>query len=407
MGLPTAALFAQSGANVVGFDISNRRVQTVNAGKTGNEEPGLQEIIQTTLAEGRFHATSDAREISSCGVAAVIVPLIIDDKKNMDYANIKSAVKTVAENMSEGTTVIIRTTMPIGGTREILKPILDGSGKKYFLAYAPIRATSGTALRDMKKQYPTIVGGFGEEASKRAAEAIASFFENEIIPLSPEEAEAVKLFEVIYRNVNISIANEFAQICESQNLDYWRIREAVNRGIAHHHLMSPGTGVGGHCLPVYPYLILNRMDTPGLIRFAQELNEQIPKRIAEMAVREAKAFGESATICILGLGYRENSPELRFSPSVDLAKELSKSKPISICEPLLPNEVVSKYGNPATLEELENFDVLVLSVNHECFKGIEKRLRKSGPQTIIDCRNFIESTPGNVKLVKIGVGKLA
>ena len=371
MGLPIAAIYANTGFNVIGYDIDEKLVDEINNKTLKRKEEQLHEILEKTVGKN-FYATSDANELVKADIFSVIVPLIIKEDKSLDWSAIDNAISTIAEKMKENVLIVIHTTMPIYATRKHIKPILEKSGKKFFLAYSPIRAMTPHAISDMVEKYPRVIGAINEESLVLTEELLKTFFKNEIIKLKLEEAEATKLFEIIYRDVNIALANELSVYCDQLGLNYENIRKAANT-VPAYNLHYAGPGVGGHCLPVYPYLLLNNAkEFPplGLIRKAREINDWKPIYVVDKFEEKWKNEGKKPKrIAVLGFGYRPGIGEIRFSPAITIAKELKKrGYEVLVCDPYVDDNLLSKFGKVIKLEEVfENVDIMIVSTKHPKF----------------------------------------
>jgi len=391
MGLPMAALYADAGHEVIGYDINENLVNAINSNKLNRKEEEIDNILTKTLGRN-FHATTNPNELENAKVFSIIVPLIINDDFTLNWDAIKSATKTVADNMPNGSLVMIHTTMPIGGTRKIVKAILDSTGKKYYLAYSPIRAMTPHAIPDMRERYPRVIGGIDNESTKRANEFLKTFFKNKIIQMSLENAEATKIMEVIYRDVNIALANELAVYCEKLGLDFWQIREAAN-SVPDYHLHKPGPGVGGHCLPVYPYLLLNLLkpdEELGLVRKARQINDWMPIHTVNVFQDEEKKQGKKCkTVAVMGFGYRSGIGEIRFSPAIKIAEELEKrGYEVWVCDPYVDDDILSQWGKPVSIAKSLNADGLIFTVNHPEFIQLADKLNN---RVVVDGRNIFHA----------------
>ena len=389
MGLPMAALYASAGHNVVGYDINGKLVNSINDKTVDRDEQELKEILDRTI-EKNFYATTNPKELSKVNIFSIIVPLIINEDKSLDWRAIESAVKTVGKEMPENSLVMVHTTMPIGGTEGKIKSILDKYNKKYYLAYLPIRAMTPHAISDMRERYPRVVAGIDEKSRKLAVEFLKTFFKNRIIEMDVKDAEATKIFEVIYRDVNIALANELAVYSEKLGLNFWKIREAAN-SVPYYHLHKPGPGVGGHCLPVYPYLLLNLLnpeDELGLIRKAREINDWMPIHTVDLLEEEANQMNKKMeTVTIFGFGYRAGVGEIRFSPSIKIADELKKREyKVLVCDPYISNDILSQWGKPVNIDEGLKSDGLIFVVDHPEFIELKDKIDKN--KVIIDGRNL-------------------
>jgi len=398
MGLPIAAVFLDAGAKVYGLDINSKLIDKLKKLDINRKEDGLKDSL-TKHKDNFFPTTDYAEAVSNSDVIIVIVPLLIKEDKRSDYSIIQDVINNVAKHLKNDAVIIFSTTMPIGSMRSIVKPILDNANKEYSLVYAPIRARTKTAIVDMRKTHPRIIAGITSKDVSKGKEVLESFMQNDIIVMDKiEEAEAVKLFEVIYRDVNIALANELGLICEDFDLDYNKIKEATNTCM-YYNLHDCGIGVGGHCLPVYPYLLLNmtNKDT-GLIRKARDINDFMPLHVANI-VDSLKP----STVTVYGLSYLRNTSETRWSPGIDFAKELKKrGYTVKICDPNLTNEELSLYGEPVSLEDGLTSDLLAFTVNHKEFIGIESRIPESA--IVVDGRNFLNRELIKGRYIVIGDG---
>ncbi len=389
MGLPMAALYADAGFEVAGYDINEKLVEAINEGKIKRREEELDEILSRTLGKN-FYATTDQNRLRDADIISVIVPLVIDENRNIEWRSFEKAIETVADNLKEKALVMIHTTMPIGGTRKRVKPILDKAKKKYYLAYLPIRAMTPHVIPDIRERYPRIVGGVDEESTKLAVEFLRTFFKNRIIEMKLEDAEATKIFEIVYRDVNIALANELAVYCEKLGLDFWEIRKAANT-VPDYRLHKPGVGVGGHCLPVYPYFLLNLLERDeelGLVRRAREINDHMPVHAVELFQEEEGRKGiRCRTVCVFGFGYRAGIGEVRFSPSIRVAEELKKAGyEVWVCDPYVDDEVLAQWGKPVSIEEGLKADGMIFCTEHPEFKEIGDKIDEN--KVVIDGRNI-------------------
>jgi len=260
MGLPLAAVFADHGANVIGVDINEKVVEMINRGENHvKEEPGLDELVRRNVEAGRLKATTDGVwAAKQADVMVILVPTLTDERGNLKLGPVYDVAEKISQGLERGDIVITEATMP-PGTTESLVPILEKSGLKlgeFGLAHAPERTMTGTAIRDITGQYPKIVGA----SDKKTLEAVIGIYETinrkGVIPMSSiKAAEAVKVFEGVYRDVNIALANELAMWCEEHGLDALEVFQAANTQ-PYCHLHMPGAGVGGHCFAKDEFVFL-------------------------------------------------------------------------------------------------------------------------------------------------------
>jgi nucleotide sugar dehydrogenase len=327
MGLPLAAVFAERGARVIGVDISSEVVDQVNKGKCPVlNEPGLPEMIKANVEKQRLSATTDGvAAAKESDVMVILVPCLLNSDKSPDLAAIAAVCSSISRGLSRGDFVILETTVPPRTTKDVVLPILKQSGLKeggFGLAFCPERTASGRAIRDITGAYMKVVGGIDKE-STQTAEAIYSVINKKgVITVSDTTAaEAVKLFEGVYRDVNIALSNELALVCREMGVSSTEVFPVVNEPFDEEHqryhvnLLRPGAGVGGHCIPVYPYFITRttKSDT-SLIELARKINESMPFHMVNLIIEGLNELGRSvrdSNILILGLAFRNDHKEFK------------------------------------------------------------------------------------------------
>ncbi len=270
IGLPLAVQYASRGHEVIGCDLDGRVVEAINRGESPHDdEPEVSDLVPALVRDGRLRATTDdAAGVREAETVVVIVPVVVDEARQVDFSQIDAATAEVARGLQAGTLVIFETTLPIGTTRDRLGPMLEaGSGLRagtdFDLAFSPERVLVGRVLVDLRR-YPKIVGGTSAQATNRAVAFYGAVLDpgTEIRAMAnAEAAEMTKLAETTYRDVNIALANEFAQVADRRGIDVTEIIAAANSQ-PYSHIHQPGVGVGGHCIPVYPHLLFR--DEPDL-----------------------------------------------------------------------------------------------------------------------------------------------
>ncbi len=416
MGLPLAAVFADKGAKVMGVDIDEERVKRINNGENPvPEEPGLEELIKKNVAEGRLKATTDGVKASKeSDIMIILVPTMIDDHGNVNLEPVKDAAEKIAEGLDRGNIVITEATMP-PGTTESLIPMLEESGLRigeFGLAHCPERTMTGTAIRDITGQYPKIVGA-NDENTLRAVSAIYEVINSKgVIRMSSiKAAEAVKVFEGVYRDVNIALANELALFCEEQNLDALEVFNAANTQ-PYCHIHRPGAGVGGHCIPVYPWFVINLAKRPTrLIRTARDVNEYMPRHMLELtlkALNQAGLSAKNANILVLGLTFRGDVYEFRKSPSIPYLQMLKEwSDNVFVYDPVCNKKDTDRYGVRWS-EDYEEMDVIVIMNDAREFRNLnlEDIARKMRHRIIVDGRGIVDKKKAkSLGFIYFGVGR--
>ena len=329
IGLPLAVQYASRGHDVVGCDVDAAVVDAINAGRSPHDdEAALVERVPQLVAAGRLRATTDdAAGVRDAEAVVVIVPVVVDDARAVDYSQIDAATRELARGLQPGTLVIYETTLPIGTTRDRLGPMLEAgsglvAGRDFLLAFSPERVLVGRVLLDLQR-YPKIVGGTTPEATERAVAFYTAVLEpgTEVRAMgSAEAAEMTKLAETTYRDVNIALANEFAQVADRRGLDVTEVIAAANSQ-PYSHIHQPGVGVGGHCIPVYPYLLFRAEPEMRIPPAARAVNDAMA---GDTVDRLAAALGtlDGVAVVVLGIGYRGDVREDFFSSAFGLRDAL-------------------------------------------------------------------------------------
>jgi nucleotide sugar dehydrogenase len=415
--LPLAAQFAGAGIEVVGCDISPEAVAGVNAGTSHiKEEPGLEERVAAAVRAGYLSATTDTTAATrTCNVVVVIVPLMVDTERNIDYRAIDAATSSVAAGLQPGTLVIYETTLPVGTTRTRLGGALEKQsrltvGRDFNLAFSPERVYSGRIFRDLQ-QYPKIVGGVtagcGEAAERfyRAALGGAT-----VLPVrDADTAELVKLLETTYRDVNIALANAFARFAGARGLPVDEAIFAANTQ-PYSHIHRPGIAVGGHCIPVYPYFLLEGEHSGelSLLREARAVNDGMVGWALDKLSEELGGL-EGKRILVLGLAYRENVKESAFSGAPRLVDELrERGATPFLNDPLYTGEELERWGaETAALDQLPALDAVILQAYHDDYRTLDwSKVAARGCRVVLDGRNVLERRDIEAAgMVYLGMGR--
>ncbi|RQH00356.1 nucleotide sugar dehydrogenase [Natrarchaeobius oligotrophus] len=399
MGLPLAAVYAETTGNVTGVDVDPEVVETVDDGHCHVVgEPGLDDLVADQVAAGRLEATTDGPAAAErARIHVVIVPTLLDDRRDPDLSTVEAVTDDVAAGLDPGDLVIAESTLPPGTCRDVLRPHLaseSGLGPDEFgVAFCPERTSSGTALRDVRGHYPKVVGGVDDESTRAATVVYDALSSNDVHPVSDATtAEAVKVFEGVYRDVNIGLANELARLADELGIS---VREAIETAndLPMCQLHDPGPGVGGHCIPYYPYFLLSTMDEPmRLTRTARAVNDEMPAVVVDRLADALAAVDDDvsdASVLVLGLTYRPGVEETRASPALDVVAELSeRGADVAGVDPLVDP---SEYGaRPVALEEIgeESFDAAVVVTPHEEFDRIEWGALES--MVVVDARDALD-----------------
>jgi len=354
-GLPLAGFIADAGQEVVGVDLDVKRCELINSGLNPiPEEDGLGELLAQHGGKN-LKATPDYHEARECSAYIVITPLFIDQDHNPDFNILETAFHNVGRILKKGDAVILETTVPPGTTETLAKRWLEeGSGLKFgefHLAHSPERIMTGYSVSRLK-EFPKIIGGVDEESGRKALEIYKKFIPNIQLVSSARVAEFIKVSEGCYRDVNVALANELFKIARDLKINYYEAREFANHDYCHLHL--PSTGVGGHCIPVYPWFLIKDMERKGcfnrvkLLRTSREINDEMISYWMEEIVREClkinKPLGE-VKICIKGITFREGVKELYHSRNLALARGLlEKGLDVYVNDPIFSGEELERMG---------------------------------------------------------------
>ena len=354
-GLPLAAVIADSGFKVVGVDIDKKKCEMINKGINPiPEEPGLGELIRKNAGKNLI-ATSNYEDAADCNVFIVVVPLVVDENYNPDFSILENAFRNVGKILKKGDLVVLETTVPPMTTELLARKWLEEeSGLKlgeFYLAYSPERIMTGYSISRLK-EFPKVIGGVNKESGIKAFEVYRKFIPNLHLVSSSRVAEFIKLMEGCYRDVNIALANELFKIANELGIDFYEARQYANHEYCHIHL--PSTGVGGHCIPVYPWFLIKEMEKREkfsyvkLLRTAREINDEMVNYWAEKIVLECMKFNKplkDVKICIKGITYRKGVKELYHSRNLTLAKLLmEKGLNVFVYDEMFSKEEVEKLG---------------------------------------------------------------
>lgn len=384
IGLPTAAVFASRKVNVIGVDINQHAVDTINRGEIHIIEPELDILVHSTVKEGFLKATTTP-EISDAFIMAVPTPFKGEDHEpNLDY--IESATRSLAKVLKKGDLVVLESTSPVGATEKMAAwlaqerpdltfPQQNGEESDIRIAHCPERVLPGHVIRELVEN-DRIVGGMTPKCTADATELYKIFVEGDCIATNARTAEMAKLTENASRDVQIAFANELSILCDKMDIDVWELIELANKH-PRVNILQPGCGVGGHCIAVDPWFIVNAYpDEAKLINTARLVNDGKPHFVISK-VKEAVKDIKNPKIACLGLAFKPDIDDLRESPALEITKMLSDIEGYEIfaVEPnviSLP-KVLENRKNVKLVElslVLDDADVLVVLVKHREFIGL-------------------------------------
>jgi UDP-N-acetyl-D-mannosaminuronic acid dehydrogenase len=399
VGLPVAGALASRGFDVIGVDVTPRIVDVINTGKIHIVEPDLDMVVQAAVSAGKLKATLKP-EPADVFIIAVPTPFTDDHKPDISY--VKSATAAIAPLLRKGNLVILESTSPVGTTEQIcawigearpdiVLPEAEQESADIHIAHCPERVLPGSVLRELVDN-DRIIGGISPACAEHAAELYRSFVRGEMHLTNARTAELAKLVENAYRDVNIAFANELSIVCDQLDVNVWDLIALANRH-PRVNILSPGPGVGGHCIAVDPWFIIAAAPkaTP-VIRAAREVNDSKPE-IVFGKVKAAADRLRSPVIACLGLSYKADIDDLRESPALHIVERLAREKvgELLVVEPnvrQLPPSLRERKGlRLAELREAISLaDIVVLLVDHRQFKRVDREILK--PKITIDTRGI-------------------
>lgn len=412
IGLPTAAMFANNGVQVIGVDINDHIINTINQGGIHIKEAGLAEAVQKAFQSGNLRAALKPEQADAF-IIAVPTPFYAD--KKADMRAVTSAAESIVPHLRKDNLVVLESTSPPLTTVNLVQPILEKSGLKagqdFLLAYSPERVLPGQILNELVNN-ARVIGGINPQSAQAGRDLYAVFVKGEIVLTDATTAEMVKLMENTYRDVNIAIANEFSRLADRFGINIW---EAIS--IANRHprvkILNPGPGVGGHCISVDPWFLVEAApDLTPLILASRKVNDAQPHYVVDLVNRAAGNNLSGKKIALLGLSYKPDVDDLRESPAIEVACLLEQAGAhVKAFEPYKPEEQFSGFSTVTSLDDaLAGADIVVLLVGHKQFRELDARTvaELTPARVVVDAvngwsgKNWDE--PG-FKFFRIGVGE--
>ncbi len=391
IGLPTASMFAKHGMRVTGVDINPRIIEALNQGNILIEEVGLRSLVREVKESGNL-VGKRAPEPSDVFIIAVPTPINID--KTADMAAVISATESIVPHLQRGNLVVLESTSPPRTTLDVVRPILERSGLKcgddFLLAYSPERVLPGQILRELVEN-PRVIGGIDQASAAAGRDLYASFVKGEFVLTDSTTAEMVKLMENTFRDVNIALANELALIADRLGVNVWQAIEIANRH-PRVNILRPGPGVGGHCIAVDPWFLVEASPPQAqLIRAARKVNDAMPEHIVEIA-RSALVGIEQPVIASLGVTFKADVDDMRASPAVEVIKGLlACGFNVRAFDPhARPGSLLGEHLCDSLATAVDGADIVLLLVDHTEFKRLTPKMfgRMRG-RLVLDTRNCL------------------
>jgi len=399
IGLPTAAVFASRKREVLGVDVNESAVNTINKGEIHIVEPQLDIVVRAAVSEGYLSASLNP-EPADAFIIAVPTPFLEDHKPDISY--IISASKAIAPHLKSGNLVVLESTSPVGSTNEMCQilsecrpdlnfPDQNGNESDIRVAHCPERVLPGHVLRELV-QNDRVIGGISPKCTEAAIDLYKIFVSGECIATDAKTAEMCKLTENACRDVQIAFANELSMICDKNNINVWELIKLANRH-PRINILQPGPGVGGHCIAVDPWFIVSADPSlSNLIRSARMVNDSKPQWVIKKVKEQAK-FIEKSTTCVacLGLSFKADIDDLRESPALQITLELNSQENLEVwaVEPNIEaTHSACKGLRLAQLDEaIDSADIILILVDHKEFSVVGRKL-ETKDKIIIDTRGI-------------------
>jgi nucleotide sugar dehydrogenase len=422
VGAPLAAVWLRAGASVIGADKSKKVLSEAKNGKTTIPEPNVNEAYEEGIQSGRFKLYEDPIKASRDSYFKMIcVPVLSQDQGlSADLTAASEVASMIGKGLKKNDVISLNPSVPPGTTEDIVIPIIEkesGLSLKddFCIIYNPERIYEGRAIKDIEDNYPAIISTVGPNSSQIAFTIYSLIFKKGVLLLdSIRTAEAEKLFEGVYRDVNIALANEMAKFCEAAGIDFWQARDAANSQ-PFCHIHKPGIGVGGACIPVYPQFILDVANKMNVLcevtNISRAINDGMPSYCVRQAIKLLDfADLPNSTITILGLAFRGDVSDTRYSPTYSIIKELQRFgvKEIRVHDPLVSSDPsLSNQSNVFLTSDLKKAvrksNLIILSTDHQEYKKLDKTFFGNIP--VYDGRGILDrNLAKEIKLLTIGQG---
>lgn len=401
VGLPLAVEFAEAGYQVLGFDVTARVVDGINAGRSHVQDiPG--ERLAKLVKAGKIAATRDLARLAEPDCIAICVPTPLSKTRDPDISFVSAATDSVAKTVRPGQAIVLQSTTYPGTTRDLMLPPLEKRGLKvgtdFFLAFSPERVDPGNPKYNTHNT-PKIVGGVTPACTRVVMALYQPAIETLVAVSSPEAAELVKLLENTFRSVNIGLANEMAIVCDKLGVDVWEVIEAAGTKPFGFLKFTPGPGVGGHCIPLDPHYLAWKMRSLNyrtrFIELAGEINAAMPEYWVEKVVAALNEHGKAARgskLLVVGVAYKKDVDDLRESPALDIIRLLERmGAAVTYHDPFIPElheDDVSLRSVPLTAEAVRGADCVVIVTDHS---KLDYGMLARESRALVDTRHAVAS----------------
>ena len=415
VGLPLAVEKAKAGFKTIGFDVQESKVKMVNEGHNYIGDVVDADLVKL-VKEGMLMATNDFSFVSKVDFIAICVPTPLDRHQQPDISYVRDSAISISKHLKRGTMVVLESTTYPGTTEELLKPILEeGSGLKcgedFYLGFSPERVDPGNLIYKTKNT-PKVVGAIGEDAREVIATMYRAVLQGDIYEVSsPTVAEMEKILENTYRNINIGLVNELAQLCHKMKISIWEVIEAAKTKPYGFQAFYPGPGLGGHCIPLDPYYLSWKAREYGfhtsMIEASMMINDKMPEytieRMSDILNRFKKSMN-GAKVLQLGVAYKQDIDDYRESPALVVRELLNEEG----CQVDYYDPFVRKYKykgkeytsiESITAEQVRNYDIVIVTAGHT--KGVDYNMISKNAKVIFDTKNVMKMIKerGNIEVL--------
>ncbi len=395
VGLPLAVRAKERGYNVLGFERTQEKADIINSGKSPIED----EYLEENLPKNPIEATTDTSRIKECDIVLICVPTPVDEFHNPDIGPVRGATESISKNLKPGALVVLESTVNPGVSEEIVRPIFEADGheigKDVFIAHCPERINPGDPKWNVTN-IPRVVGAFTKEGLKKAVDFYESIIDGKIKPMKHiREAEACKVVENSFRDINIAFVNELAKSFDVLGID---VKDVIDGAATKPFAFMPhypGRGIGGHCIPVDPYYLIERAKRAGFdhkfLRTSRSINNSMPSYTVELLqdkLNEVKMPLNGTKVGVLGIAYKPNIDDDRESPYYEIVKELRKHK----AEIISYDPHIMRRSDVDSMKELlEKSEAIIFVTNHKEFDELNgEMLKKNNIKVIIDGMNTLD-----------------
>jgi UDP-N-acetyl-D-glucosamine dehydrogenase len=424
VGLPLCAELARAGYRVIGFDVSEDVVATINRGEShiGDVE---SQLLAALVGEGLISATTDMGRIAECDAISICVPTPLSKVKDPDLSYVLSATQAIRPSLRQGQLIVLESTTYPGTTREVVLPILEETGLKagedFHLCFSPERVDPGNKVWQTKNT-PKVIGGVTPACTAAGVALYGRVFDTLVPVESAEAAELVKVYENTFRMINIALVNELAQVCERLDVDVWNVVEAAGTKPFGFMKFTPGPGLGGHCIPLDPHYLSWKMRTlqfrTRMIELASEINAEMPafvvRKVADALNRDRKAVNGSR-VMVIGVAYKKDIDDMRESPAFDIIRLLqAQGAEISYHDPCCPAihddghtavEGLPLFSQELTPDTLAATDCVVIVTDHS---AVDYQAIADNASLVVDTRGAMRQPGGSARVVglsgRVGTG---